>query len=99
MAKPPEIKPLSQEDKTAALLIGHPNSGKTSIIGAGAEAGMKILIVRSPLDHIPARILKSGAEEWIVHNWDDMNEVMDYTRSEGHLWDWVWFDSISLTQD
>jgi hypothetical protein len=99
MAKPPEIKPLSQEDKIAALLIGHPSSGKSTVIGTGAEAGMKILLVRSPLDHVPARILNSGAEQWVVSNWDDMNEVMDYTRHEGNLWDWVWLDSISLVQD
>jgi hypothetical protein len=38
-------------------------------------------------------------EEWVVNNWDKMNEVEEYLKYEGKEWDWVWVDSMSLLQE
>ena len=99
MAKPSAIKPLSQDAKIFHLIYGFPNSGKTSYIAAAAAEGKKILLIKSPLDHIPARALSSGMEQWVVQTWDDMDEVLQYGRHDGGDWDWFAWDSISLTQD
>src|SRR5215510_13889472 len=100
MAKPPEIVNLSQNDKVIMGLFGHPNVGKTSFICEGAKAGLKVLLLRSTLDHIPARVLDSGAEMWVVRDWAEMNkEVMQYIRHDSLEWDWIWLDTATLFQD
>lgn len=100
MAKPAAIKPVSPDlAKIFHLLYGHPDAGKTTYITEGAKAGMKILIIKSPLDHFPVRSMNSGAEQWECHDHNEFTEALEYTRHDGHLYDWVWLDSISLTQD
>ena len=71
--------------------------GKTSLIGSGGE-NFKTLLIRSPIDHADP-IIGSGVKELIVKNWEEIFEALEYLRHEGHEWDWVWWDSISLTQD
>ena len=99
MAKPDAIQPVSQDEKIRAMIIADPGVGKSSLIGTGAAAGLKTLIIRPPTDHIPASVMKSGAEQWIVRTWEDMDEVGTYARYEGADWDWIWLDSASGWQD
>lgn len=99
MAKPAAITPVSQDALIRKMIIADPGTGKTSYIGTGAAMGLKTLIFRPPTDHIPASVMKSGAEQWIVNHWEDMEEGLTYCRYEGHEWDWVWLDSISGWQD
>ena len=82
------------------MIVADPGVGKSSLIGSGALAGYRTLIVRPPTDHIPASVMKSGAEQWVVHHWEDMDEVGSYCRHEaGEEFDWVWLDSASGWQD
>jgi hypothetical protein len=100
MAKPDTIISLTQDEKTIMGLYGHPSAGKTDFICQGAKDGMKILLLRCDLDHIPARALNSGAEQWIVRDWAEMNnEVLEYIRHDSAEWDWIWLDSATLWQD
>lgn len=100
MAKPAEIVPLAQGDKIVMGLFGHPNVGKTSFICEGAEAGLKVLLLKSTLDHVPVRAMNSGAEMWVVRDWSEMNnEVMQYIRHESQDWDWIALDTATLFQD
>jgi len=100
MAKPSTIVGLSQGQKIIMGLYAHPNAGKTSMICEGAKAGLKTLLLRSTLDHIPARALDSGAEMWVVRDWAEMNnEVLQYLRHDSGEWDWVWLDTATLFQD
>lgn len=98
----PEIRPVGASPKTSMLIFADPGAGKTTLVGTGAEAGLDIIIIRTPMDHIPARVLRSGAQEIIVRDWDDMignDGVLEYAQHQGHKHDWFWLDSISLFQD
>jgi hypothetical protein len=97
MAKHPSIKPVSTREHICALIHGDPSAGKTSFIGTGGRS-YKILIIRPPLDQVQP-IRGSGCEEWVVQNWTDAWEALEYCRHDGADWDWVWLDSISLWQD
>src|SRR5215831_14327058 len=96
MAKPPQIRPISESKHTFFCVYGDPGCGKTTLAGS---AGKGTLIVRPPIDHTDA-IVGSGADEWVVHSWDDMLEVQEFARHEGGSeYDWIWLDSVSLWQD
>lgn len=98
MARPDIIGPLGADDKVRMLVYAHPGRGKTVFAASCAELG-KTLLIRSPVDHIPRMALKSGAEQALVHDWDEMYELLEYLRHEPDAYDWVWLDSISLWQD
>jgi len=98
VAKPTTIGPLGQDEKVRMLVYAHPGRGKTVLAATSAELG-KTLLIRSPVDHIPRMALASGAEQAVVHNWDEMYELLEFLRHEPDAYDWVWLDSISLFQD
>jgi len=77
---------------------GDPGGGKSRL--AGTSEG-KVLFIRPPFEYVDSVIAagNSSAEEWIVPDWDEMDQVLEYLRMEGNKWDWVWLDSISLWQD
>lgn len=80
----------------------YPGSHKTSLIGDGTAG--KVLIIRSPMDNIPARIrANKNVQEWVVSTWEEMSgdsdSVLQYMRHEGHEWDWIWLDCLSVLQD
>jgi hypothetical protein len=84
-----------RSSKIAFMLYGPPGSGKTRIIGTGPRT----LIVRPPTDHTDS-IHGGDAQEKVVDDWDQLNDVYEYLRHGGAKdWDWVWLDSISLFQD
>lgn len=93
----PEIADVGASSHIFMLIHGDPGVGKTTFIGSGGGK-YKILLIRSPIDHADP-IVGSGVKETIVRNWEEILDVLEYLRHEGHNWDWVWFDSISLTQD
>jgi AAA domain len=76
--------------------------GKTVLLGTNAG---NTLILRPPTDHTESiHNPKPGMEEWVVRDWDEMNEVGEFLRMEGaqHYGgpdDVVCFDSVSLWQD
>jgi len=72
--------------------------GKTVLVGTTPG---RVLILRPPVDHTDSILIPhDGLEEWVVKDWDEMNEVSEYLRLEGGQdFDWVWLDSISLWQD
>jgi len=80
------------------MLYGMFSVGKTVLVGTTPG---RVLIIRPPTDHtqsIPRP--HSGLEEWVSKDWDEMDEIGEFLRLEGHVhYDWVWLDSISLWQD
>lgn len=93
------IRDAGKDDYIRWMLYAYPGHGKTSFISSGAAEGLKILLIRSPMDQIPKRALGTGMQEWIVSSWEDMLEVQEYAQHEGSKWDWIWEDCISVMQD
>lgn len=93
----PVIEDVGASAKVFACIYADPGTGKTSLIGTGGKE-FKTLIVRPPTDHTDP-IIGSGCKETIVRDWEEIWEVLEYLRHDGHEWDWAWLDSISLLQD
>jgi hypothetical protein len=97
--EPVTFGPLSESKHIRLGLYGDTGIGKTRFIGTTPG---KVLLVRSPVDHIDS-ILSAGMgdniQQRIIHNWEEMDELLDELRSDGARWDWVWYDSWSLMQD
>jgi len=93
----PKIDDVGASSRINVLIHGDIGTGKTTLIGSGGKQ-YKTLLMRPPTDHSDP-IIGSGCKETIVRNWEDIFEVLDYMRMEGHNWDWFWIDSISLLQD
>lgn len=95
MAKPDAIRPVSASSKICMFLYAQPGAGKTRLIGERDRT----LIVRPPQDHVDS-IRNSSAEEWVVYDWAELNNVEEYARHDGAKdFDWIHLDSISLVQD
>lgn len=91
-----KIKPAGQSDHIRHLIYGDPGCGKTSYIGTG---GKGTLIVRPYVDHVPKNVIGTGVEEWVVNDYDELWEVLEFAQHEGDSYEWIWLDSISLFQD
>ena len=91
----PKIKSVQRSKKVCMCIYGPPGAGKTRLAGSG---GKGTLILRPPTDHTDS-ITSSLVKEWVIKDWQEMNEVSVYLNQEGSKWDWVWLDSVSLWQD
>lgn len=97
MAKPKQIQSLARGKKINMMIYGRTGIGKTTLIGTTPG---KTLILRPPVEHTDSiRNPPPGLEEWVLRDWAEAWEALDYLRAEGADWDWVWLDSISLWQD
>jgi hypothetical protein len=98
----PEIKPVGASAKKAMLIHADSGWGKTSFIGTAAQAGIPVIIMHPPIDHMDP-IVGSGAQEMVVRHWEDIWEGLDQMRHEGAQLlgpdGWFWMDSVSLLQD
>lgn len=95
MAKPDAIKPVNRSKHIFMCVYGWPGTGKTVLAGSTPNT----LIIRPPTDHTDSIPDQTNVEEWVVNDWDEMNDVEEYLRHDGKNHDWVWLDSISLFQD
>jgi hypothetical protein len=98
MAKPEQIRSTTDSKHIFLAIFGEPGIGKTRLVGGSRG---KVLIIRPPQDHTDSILLadKPRVDEWIINDWDDMNQALDFLRHEGSQYDWVWVDSWSLLQD
>lgn len=79
------------------MVYGHPGEGKTPFWGTGNE---RLLIMDS--DHGFESAAAQGSKASVVSatNYDDVLEVYDWLRVEGHKeYDWVVWDSLTLFQE
>lgn len=91
-----KIRPAGQSEFIRHLIYGDPGCGKTSYIGTG---GKGTLIVRPNVDHIPATVIGTGADEWVIRDYEELWQVLEFAQHEGDTYEWIWLDSISLFQD
>ena len=89
-------KLIGQDKKINFMLYGRPGIGKTRLVGGWPDT----LILRPPVDHTRS-IRTKNVYEWVMRDWDTMNEAFEYLRHEASSGKhpWVWLDSISLFQD
>lgn len=103
MAAPDEINitDVGAGDWIRQLCFSFPGWGKTSYEGQAPEDGHPTLLIRSSLDLMPARILKSGAKMYTADTWESMDRILDYCRMtpDPFPYEWVWWDNISTAQD
>lgn len=102
MAKPDAVKPVQRTKHRFICIYGASGVGKTRLIGTTPSQGSRTpIILRPPTDHTDSiRNPDPGLEEWVIKDWDDMNEAMEYLRHDGpRNHNWVWLDSASLYQD
>lgn len=98
----PAIRTLGAGGYIRLMIHSYPGWGKTVIAASAAEAGLKTLIIRSPMDQIPKRALAMGAEEYVVTSWEDMSGgdgILEHLRMAPHGYEWVWLDCLSIIQD
>lgn len=96
MPKPEGIKAVKPGVKINILIYGAPGIGKTVLAGTSPRC----LILRPPFDHTDSLPKATKVEEWVLKDWDDLNDAEEFLRHEGSkYYDWVWLDSISLMQD
>jgi hypothetical protein len=97
---PSSIVEIGSSKFTKTLIYANWGAGKTVFIGSG---GRQTLILRAPTDHTDSILNFYPPElrprEWIVHDWDEMEQVHQYLRLNGSDWENVWLDSISAWQD
>lgn len=90
----PPIRKVGSSKHTKVGVYGSSGIGKTRFVASSIEMG-PTLILRPPLDQTES-IYGSGCEEWVVRDWGEMFDALDYLRAEGSKWTWVWIDSLSL---
>lgn len=97
---PGSIRVVGESKHIFLLVFGMWGCGKTVLVGSG---GPKTLILRPPTDHTDSIIRfyppEARPKEWIIHDWDQMDEAKQYLKLHGQEWGWVWLDSLSLWQD
>jgi hypothetical protein len=98
----PEITKLGASAYVRMMLYAYPGWRKTSFVATTPDAGFKTLLIRSPLDQLPARALKADMEEVVVSTWEDMmggEGILDWLRYDNHGFEFVWVDCWSVLQD
>lgn len=95
MAKPDNIIQVAEDAHINWINFGPPGSGKSKLLSTAPN----LLVLASNKDEtIPMR--GSGAEVWVVHDYNDLTEAVDYIRHEGiRTYEWVGFDNATLFQD
>lgn len=98
MAKPSAIRPVTAGGNIKFACYAGPGSGKTRLAGSSSKP---TLIIRPPMDHTDSLVtVGSSADEWVVDNWNEMEEVYEYMKHEGDQeYHWLSLDSISIWQD
>jgi hypothetical protein len=92
--------PLTASKSIKIFVVAPSGWGKTRL--AGTSPGRENLFIRPPVDYTDSVLPedKKRWKQWVVRDWNAMDEVYEHCRHEGHkLYDWVWFDSISAYQD
>jgi hypothetical protein len=91
--------PLTASKSIKIFVVAPSGWGKTRFAGTSPGKG---LFIRPPVDYTDSVLPedKHRWKQWVVRDWNAMEEVFEHCRHEGHkLYDWVWFDSISAYQD
>lgn len=97
---PAGIREIGESRFAKILVYAMWGVGKTIFTGSG---GPRSLILRPPTDHTDSIISfypsNQRPKEWIIRDWDEMDQAGEYLRLHGQEWDWVSLDSLSVWQD
>jgi AAA domain len=94
------IEPVSSTDWIRMMLYSYPGWGKTSLIAESAPP-FKTLIIRSSMDLMPKRAMRTGAKQIVADTHEKMLEILGYCQHtpDPFPYDWVWWDCVSVAQD
>lgn len=103
MARPRKIGSINASRPWFSMMVySDPGVGKTFLAGTSAKENHDTLIIRSPEDHVETLWIHFPdvkIDEWVIHSWDDADEIHEYLRHEDHGYRWVWLDTLPLIQD
>lgn len=97
MAKPKEIKPISQGTLYISMLLSaEPGWGKTVF---GGSSNRSLILSFDPEGVDSAWVQGSKADVWEIRTFAQLDKAYRYLRDEGHTeYDWVIIDSITEVQ-
>lgn len=95
---PAAITPVTVTRHVRLCVFGDNGIGKTRL---AATSPGRTLLLRPPTERTESilPVDKARVRQWVIRDHDDLQESLEYLREEGHLWDWVWLDNISIWQD
>ena len=78
------------------MIIAPPSWGKTVFAGTADRA---LFLTTDPEGTVSAKVSGSTAKEWVIPDWDEINEAYRYLRDGGHKdFNWVIIDNITQAQ-
>lgn len=91
------IKPIQDEEQYARILIhGESGIGKTTL----AATSPKCLMLFNDVDQGRAAAhAGTKADRWVVQDYQDLTEAIEFLKHEKHDYEWVWLDNASIFQD
>lgn len=96
--RPQAIIPIQEdEDQYVRILIhGESGIGKTTL----AAQSPKCLMLFNDADQgMSAAHAGTKADRWVVQDYQDLAEAVEYLQSGLHDYEWVWLDNASIFQD
>lgn len=98
MAVPTAIMPIVEDDQQYARILIHGDSGvgKTTL----ACSSPKCLMLFNDADEgrFPGS-QGTDAKRWVVKDYNDLTEAVDYLKHGQHDFEWAWLDNGSIFQD
>lgn len=98
MALPDAIRPITEDEDQYARILIHGDSGVgKSTFAAGSPRCL--MLFNDPDEGRFPKSQGTDAYRWIVRDYDDLTEAIEFLKLGDHDFEWVWFDNSSLFQD
>jgi len=97
MAVPKAIMPIVNDDGYSRFLLhGDSGVGKTTLAAGSPDC---LMLFNDPDEGRYAASQGTKAQRWIVRDYNDLTEAIDYLKHADHSFKWAWLDNASIFQD